>query len=185
MTAGRDSGRVYVLRWCGPVHGGRERNPPRIPACGSPLDPVGGFHPGTRPASPRARRANVGSLRLQPRSGRRIGSRAPTRCSPKFMRFGSPFGPAGADRVAAGREGLPDTAHHQREAPMTVQAAVGASLFETASRSAERPSPPAPLPVRRERAAVAAQIAGSATPPGRREPLSPVFDGRRGLGVEG
>src|SRR5215204_6993100 len=37
------SARVYVLRCGGPDHGGRDRNPPRIPACGSPLDPVGTF----------------------------------------------------------------------------------------------------------------------------------------------
>ena len=50
LTRAVRSARVYVLRCGGPDHGGRERNPPRIPACGSPLDPVGDVHPGTRPA---------------------------------------------------------------------------------------------------------------------------------------
>ena len=67
LTTGVRSARVYVLRWRGPDHGGRERNPPRIPACGSPLDPVGDVHPGTRPTGPRAQRANVGSRRYHVR----------------------------------------------------------------------------------------------------------------------
>ena len=129
MTPRVASGRVYVLRWCGPDHGGREWNPPRIPACGSPLDPVGDVHPGTRSTGPRV------CWRTSARSGISSAMRAADRpsrsnaMSPRFARSGKPLWIADAHRVTAGRESLPNTAHPRREAPMTAAAVAGASLM--------------------------------------------------------
>ena len=108
---------------------GQGTESPRVPACGSPLDPVGDVHPGTRPTSLRAPRTNAGSLRMT------IARRAADRQShsnvtaPRFTRRGKTYCPAAAHRVPAGREGPLDTAHGQREAPTTALAVIGASHF--------------------------------------------------------
>ena len=136
LTGGGSSVRVYVRGRCGPDHGGRERNPPRIPACGSPLDPVGDVHPGTRPIGPRVCRTNAGSL--QNRSATRAADR-PSRSNatpPRFTRCREPLGLAAAHRVTAGRDSPPNTAYPRTEAPMTAPAVAGASICSNPVESA-------------------------------------------------
>jgi hypothetical protein len=47
---------------------------------------------------------------------------------PRFERDGALAWLAAANRVTAGRERLPNTAHRQQEAPMTAQAVAGGSF---------------------------------------------------------
>src|SRR5919107_2274619 len=68
--------------------------------------------------------ARAGSV---PRRGRRIGRHVPNVTPPRFTRAGTLDERSAANRVTAGRDSLPNTAHPQCEAPLTAPVVAGAS----------------------------------------------------------
>ncbi len=130
LTADAASGRVYVRRWCGPDHGGRERNPPRIPACGSPFHPVGAFtRELVRPARGPVGRTSARSGLVRDAGGGSAVALQRDAAEVHAMRRAARA--CRRNRVTAGRESLPNTAHHPPEAPMTASAVAGASPWDT------------------------------------------------------
>ncbi len=90
--------------------GAGKGNPPRIPACGSPLDPVGDVHPGTRPVT---FQDGWTERRLALASGYVAGNGsavAPQGDAAEVQIAGPPKRETSANWVTVGREGPPNTA---------------------------------------------------------------------------
>jgi hypothetical protein len=131
------SARVYVLRCGGPDHGGRERNPPRIPACGSPLvTPWGTF---TREL---VRLALEHSGRTSARAGNRVaGGGSAVTLQRDAAEVHACRRAARAHRREPGHGRARQPAEHrstQCEAPLTAPAVAGASPCDGGGS----PSPP-------------------------------------------
>ena len=100
--------------------GAGKGNPPRIPACGSPLDPVGDVHPGTRPVTFQVGWTNVGShwplatLRATDRQSR------PKAMPPRFRSLARPIGKPARTGSRSGAKAHRTPHPSANEAPMTV-----------------------------------------------------------------